>query len=191
MIKLSNLFKKSILVVLVTALALAALPLTNVYASGLNDSTNPPADGTQLSNERLERVWTRLQRVYERQGNILDRADRMAERFQNLIDRMNENGKDTTALQAALDAFEEALKEAHPVYESAKGIINSHQGFDSDGKVTDQEKAIETVKKLRDKMQEVRGIIGENLVKPCAKPSKPSAIRVTLRIPLTKCGFYF
>ena len=64
-------------------------------------------------------------------------------------------------LQAALDAFKEALKEAHPVYESAKGILNSHQGFDADGKVTDREKAIETVKELRDKMQEVRGIIGE------------------------------
>ena len=81
--------------------------------------------------------------------------------FRDLIDRMNENGKDTAALQAALDAFEEALKEAHPVYESAKGIINSHQGFDADGKVTDREKAVETVKELRDKMQEVRGIIGE------------------------------
>ncbi len=161
MIKLSSLFKKTILIALVAALSLAALPVAGVSASGLHDPTNPPADGTQLSNERLERVWARLQRVYERQGQMLDRADRMAERFQNLIDRMNENGKDTAALQAALDAFEEALKNAHPVYESAKGIINSHQGFDADGKVTDHEKAMETVKELRDKIQEVRGIIGE------------------------------
>ncbi len=161
MIKLSSLFKKTILVALVAALSLGALPVTSAYASGLNDPADPPADSVQLSNERLERVWARLQRVYERQGQVLDRADRMVERFQNLIDRMNENGKDTTALQAALDAFEEALKEAHPVYESAKGILNSHQGFDADGKVTDREKAIETVKELRDKMQEVRGIIGE------------------------------
>jgi hypothetical protein len=74
---------------------------------------------------------------------------------------MNENGKDTTALQAALDAFEEALKKVHPVYESARGILNSHQGLDADGKVTDREKAIETIQELRDKMQKVRGIIGE------------------------------
>lgn len=161
MIKLSSLFKKSILVVLVTAMALATLPLTYVYASELNDPTSPPADNLQLSNERLEQVWVRLQRVHELQGRVLNRADRMTDRFQYLIDRMNENGKDTTDLQAALDAFEKALKEAHPVYESTKGIINPHQGFDADGKVTDREKAIETVKKLRDKMQEVRGIIGE------------------------------
>jgi predicted transcriptional regulator len=79
-----------------------------------------------LYNERLERAWVRLQRVYERQKRILDRADAMVERIQSLIDRMNENGKDTAVLQAALDTYAEALKVAHPVYESAKGILNSH-----------------------------------------------------------------
>ena len=161
MIKLLLLFKKTIMVALVAALALAALLVTSVYASGLNDPTNPPADTTQLSDERLERVWARLQRGYERQGRMLERADGMVERFQNLIDRMNENGKDTTTLQAALDAYEEALKEAHPIYESAKGILNSHQGFDANGQVTEREKAIETVKELGNKLKEVRQITGE------------------------------
>lgn len=83
---------------------------------------------SQPSNERLERVWVRLQRVYERQGRVLDRANWITESFfQNLIDRMNESGKDTFALHAALDAFENALKEAHPVYESARGILNLHR----------------------------------------------------------------
>jgi uncharacterized coiled-coil DUF342 family protein len=162
MLKNISMFRKTILVALIAALTLAALPITSVYAVGLSDPTDPPADETQqVSNERLERVWARLQRVYERQGRILDRADAMVEKIQNLIDRMNENGKDTTALQAALDTYEEALKDAHPVYESAKGIINSHQGFDADGKVTDREKALETVKDLRDKLQEIRQIVGE------------------------------
>jgi uncharacterized coiled-coil DUF342 family protein len=127
----------------------------------LNDPTDPPADETQLSGERLERVWVRLQRVYERQGRILDRANEMVDRIQNLIDWMNENGKDTVALQAALDTYEEALKDAHPIYESAKGILNSHQGFDADGKLTDREKAVETVKELRDKLNEIRQIVSE------------------------------
>ena len=161
MLKITSIFRKTVLVALVAVLALAALPLTSVHASGLGDPTDPPAaDTQQVTNERLERAWARLQRVYERQGRILDRADEMVERIQNLIDRMNENGKDTTALQAALDTYAEALKDAHPVYESAKGIINSHQGFDADGKVTDREKAVETLKDLRDKLQEVRQIVG-------------------------------
>jgi len=155
MTKLSLLFKKSILITLVAVLAMAALPLTSVAASGLSDPTDPP------TGERLERAWARLQRVYERQGLVLERADAMVERIQKLIDRMKENGKDVSALQAALDAFEGALKEAHPIYESAKGILNSHQGFDAHGKVADREKAAETVKALGEKLKEVREVVGE------------------------------
>jgi uncharacterized protein len=158
---LSSLFKRTVLVALIAALALAALPLTNAYASGLNDPNDPPADKTQLTGERLERIWARLQKAYERQGKALDHADQFTEKIQNLIDKLNENGKDTTALQAALDAYEEALKDARPIYESAKGIINSHQGFDANGKVTDREQAVETVKELGDKIKEVRQLIGE------------------------------
>jgi chromosome segregation ATPase len=161
MLKITSFFKKVILVALVTALALAVLPVSSAFASGLNDLTDLPPDASRLTGERLEQVWAHLQRVYERQGRLLDRADQMVERFQNLIDRMNENGKDITTLQAALDAFEEGLKDAHPVYESAKGIIHSRQGFDADGKVTDREKALETIKELRDKLKEVHQLIGE------------------------------
>jgi hypothetical protein len=55
-----------------------------------------------------------------------------------------------------LDAFEAATKNAHPIYESAKGIINSHQGFDADGKVTDPEKARETVKAMGEKLKAIK-----------------------------------
>lgn len=161
MLNIVSLFRKTVLLALVVALALTALPVTSVYASGLNDPTTPPADGTAPTNERLEQAWTRLQRVYNRQGRILDRADQLTARIQNLLERMNENGKDTTALQAALDAFEQGLKDAHPIYESVKGIINSHQGFDADGKVIDHEKAIATLKDLNGKLKEVRQLVGE------------------------------
>jgi hypothetical protein len=159
--KFTLLIKKTVLVALVAALAFAALPVTNAYASGLSDPTDPPPDEARHSGERLERVWARLQRAYERQGRKLERADGMVEKFQGLIDRLEENGKDVTALQAALDVFEEALKDAHPIYESAKGILNSHKGFDEDGKVIDHEKALETVKDLGAKLKEVRQILGE------------------------------
>lgn len=161
MIKLSMLFKKSVQLTLVSVLALAALPVANVNAAGLTGPTNPPAEATRVSDQRLERVWTRLQRIHERQGRTLDRADVFVDRIQALIDRMEENGKDVTALQAALDAFEDALKDAHPIYESAKGIINAHQGFDADGKLTDHEKAVDTVRALGQKNKEIRKLVGE------------------------------
>lgn len=160
MIKFSLLFKKTVLIALVAALSFAALPVTSAYASSLNIPTDPPTDKIQISDERIEKIWARLQKAYERQGQRFDRADEITGKIQGLIDKMEENGKDVAALQAALDAFDAALKEVHPIYESAKGIINSHKGFDADGKVTDSEQAVETVKELGAKMKEMREIVG-------------------------------
>jgi phosphoserine phosphatase len=143
-------FKKSMLFALIAALTMASLPFVGASAAGTDDST-PPAQ-TQLTNERLEKIWAHQIRVYERMG----RADELIARAQRLIDRLKANGKDVSALQAALDEFAAAVKEAHPVYESMKDIVNSHQGFDSSGKVTDPVKARETVKSMHEKIREIK-----------------------------------
>ena len=147
------LFKKTILLALVAALAVASLPFVRVSAAGADDPQTPSGP---VTNGKLEQVWARQQRAYEKLGKGFDRADDFTARAQQLIDRARENGKDVSALQAALDAFESAIKEAHPIYEGGKGIINSHQGFDANGKVTDAEKAKETVQAMHDKLQEVK-----------------------------------
>lgn len=144
-----KLFKKTILLALVAALGLASLPLVNVLAAGQKDPATPP---TLVTNDRLELVWARQLRVYNRMGRI----DNLIEKAQKLIDRAKANGKDVSAVQAALDAFETQWKAAKPTYESIKGIINSHQGFDQNGKVTDTEKAKATVMEMRDKFKEIR-----------------------------------
>jgi len=152
------LFKKTILLALVAALAtlgVASLPFVSVFAAGADDP-QPPQPGGQVTNEKLEQVWARLQRAYEKIGKGFDHADEFAARVQKLIDRAKENGKDVSAVQSALDAFEAASKEAHPLYESGKGIVNSHQGFDANGKVTDPEKAKETIQAMREKLQEIK-----------------------------------
>lgn len=153
------LFKKTLLIALVAALMVASLPLASVSAAGLDDP-HPPQPQGQVPNERLERVWARQLRLYEKIGNGFDKSDAFVERVQTLIDKAGANGKDVSAVQAALDAFEKANKDAHPVYESGKGIVNSHQGFDSNGKVTDPEKAKETVKAMGDKLKEIKDAMG-------------------------------
>ncbi len=77
-------------------------------------------------------------------------------KVQKMIDTAAAKGKDISALQAALDAFEAAAKKAKPTYESMNGIVNSHQGFDAYGKVTGAEKAKSTVQERRTKMQAVK-----------------------------------
>lgn len=151
------LFKKTLLIALVAALATASLPLVSASAMQTSASTSQQEEPT---GERLEKIWAHQLKIFEKIGNILDRSDAFVERVQNLIDRADENGKDVSEVQAALDAFEQALKDVHPIYESAKGIINSHQGFDSDGKVTDFEKARETVKSMGEKLREIKDAMG-------------------------------
>jgi hypothetical protein len=151
---MKTLFKKTILIALVAALSVASLPFVSVSAAGAYDPPVPPEG--QLSDERLEQIWARQLERYERIGKGFERDDAFIERVQKLIDRAKENGKDVSDVQAALDAFEAALKDAHPIYESAKGIVNSHQGFDENGKVTDAAKAQETVNAMRAKFQEIK-----------------------------------
>jgi hypothetical protein len=148
---MKTLFKKTVLFALIAALGLAAMPFVSVFAAGENDPTPPPQPVGQISNERLERVWARQLRIYERMGS----TDEFVAKAQKLIDRAKTNGKDVSAVQAALDAFEAAAKGAHPIYESAKGIINSHHGFDGNGKVTDPAQARETVKAMHAKFKEI------------------------------------
>ena len=147
------LFKKTLLIALVAALAVASLSLVGASALGENDPLPPQG---QVTNERMERVWARQLRIYERIGNGFDKSDAFVERVQTLIDKASVNGKDVSAVQSALDAFKVALKDAQPIYEGGKGIVNSHQGFDENGKVTDLEKAKETVQSMRDKLQEIK-----------------------------------
>ena len=146
---MKTIFKKTMLFALVAALAVASLPFVSVAAQGADDPTPPTGE---VSNEKLERVWARQLKAYERIG----KTDEFVAKVQQLLDRATSNGKDVSAIQSALDAFVEATKDAKPIYESANGIINSHQGFDADGKVTDTAKAKETVKAMREKMQEIR-----------------------------------
>lgn len=145
------LFNKIILAALVTVLSVSAIPSTSVFAQ----DENPPQPG-QFTNERLEWIWTRQLQAYERLGRAFEETDARIAKIQELIDKASANGRDVSGVQAALDAFEAALKDAHPTYESIKGIVNSHQGFDSAGKVTDPEKARSTVQEMRAKLQEVK-----------------------------------
>ena len=151
---MNNIFKKMILVALAAALVFAAFPVTSAFAQG----ENPPKG--ELTNEKLEQIWARQLKIHERLGKGFDDIDGQIAKFQARIDKAAENGKDVTALQAALDAFEAAMKNAKPIYESMNGIVNSHQGFDTEGKVTDAEKAKATVQEMRAKLKELKSEMG-------------------------------
>ena len=95
-------------------------------------------------------------------GQKFERTDVIAEKIQPLLDKAKENGKDTAAIEAALDAFLVSTEEARPIYEATQAFIATYEGFDADGKVTDFEKAIGTLKSLRENFKELKEITGES-----------------------------
>jgi uncharacterized protein YukE len=113
-----------------------------------------------MTNAKLEQVWARQLKNYEKMGMGFDNSDAQIAKFQARIDKAAENGKDVAALQAALDAFKASLKSSKPIYESMNSTVNSHQGFDANGKVTDAAKARSTVKEMHTKMQELKSAMG-------------------------------
>ncbi|MEW6084514.1 MAG: hypothetical protein AB1607_07960 [Chloroflexota bacterium] len=148
------LFKKTILLALVAALGVASLSFVSVSAAGAKDPTPPPQG--ELTDERLEKIWAKQLHLYEKMG----KTEEFIGKVQQLIDRAAQNGKDVSAVQAALDAFKDAVDDAKPIYESAQAIIDSHAGFDSNGKVTDSEQAQETVRAMGEKLKEIKDAMG-------------------------------
>ena len=139
-------------------LTMAITGVTSALPAIITQAPGPSSTGTPAapSDDRLQRAWAREQRVYDRLGRFFDNVDARIERGQQLIDKARARGKDVSALQAALDAFQAAVKQARPTYESINRIVSSHQGFDANGAVVDPVKAFQTVLDMRDKLQEIR-----------------------------------
>lgn len=150
---MNTIFRKIMLGLLVATLMLASLPFSSASAAGLNETATPPAPSTSAKfdrNTRLERVFARQNKMLTRVGKLYAQADLGFPKIQSRIDKAKANGLDVTQVQAAFDAFKKALTDARPLYNQAKTIADTHNGFDASGKVTDPTTARETVKSLRE-----------------------------------------
>jgi hypothetical protein len=180
MSKLTSFFKKFVLAALVLAIGLVAVPAAGVSALGLQDQAAPPSDqpdnwavldpayhpescvfprilsGPGRDNLHLEKIWARTQAAYQCQGVRLAKADEFIARIQSLVDKVNQKGWDTSAIQAALDAFAAVIPAAQAAHDPGAAIIAGHNGFDANGKVIDRAAAIETVKALRQMLKDTR-----------------------------------
>ena len=155
---MSNLLKKFVLIAVIAALGLAMLPAVPAYALGQSAGERP-----QLTDERLAEIWAKQVALFEKQGQLLDKADTIIAKVEELIARLQEQGIDTSSLNAALAAFEDAVRAARPVHAQANGIVNSHKGFDNNGQVVDRQQAIESVRALGDNLKEFRATMGTTL----------------------------
>jgi hypothetical protein len=155
MFKTTVLFKKTVLVALVLAIGLAALPSKNILAAGSTDPSAPPATHP-LPSAPLEKIWAREQAVYQREDNRLANASTFLARIQSLIDKAKGKGWDTSTIQAALNAFAAVIPPAQAAHEPGSAIIASHAGFDAAGKVTNRDLAIQTTNFLTKVLKDTR-----------------------------------
>src|SRR5687767_5518558 len=148
---MNSIFRKLVIGTLVTALALAGLPLSSAHAAGPNDPPDPGGRSPKRVNARLERAFAHQARKVRHIGGLYERD---FTKIQNLIDQAGEAGSDVSQLQAALDAYKDALAKNRPLYDQAKSIVDGHAGFDAGGKVTNLDAARTTVESLHAKLEE-------------------------------------
>jgi len=146
---------KVFLVGTILSLGFLSFPVLGAHAAGLNDQTTPPAP-TQQTSTRLQAAWSRVQKTYQTQGAMLTKAASQVSKAQALIDKANEKGWDTSAVQAALTAFQSALQTAQSVHDGGASIISAHAGFDASGNVVDPTQAKATIQALRQVNQNTR-----------------------------------
>lgn len=152
----------SVIVVIIFGLVMLALPTGSVSAQ----APQPPQGTPQLKVGQgrgalpVERAFKLEQHRLKEQAANFKRMEMTIKRTEKLIEKANEKGLDTTALQAALTTFKAKFAEAQTSHDAAAAIIDAHKGFDNNGKVTDLAQARETVKAAHQKLADARQIAG-------------------------------
>jgi hypothetical protein len=151
-------FHKFVIFALTLIVAFTILmPAQVAFAQG----EEPPTEA-----ERGERVKLRLEAAYQRelkaldnQQKRLDNTGNVAAKVEDLIARARENGRDVTALEAALASYREGVAKAQAAHDEAAAILDAHAGFDGNGKVTSIPEAAQTVNLARKHLTEAHRIL--------------------------------
>ena len=147
-----SVFHKLVGGLLIVTLGLACLPLGTAFAA----APTPQAPSPDLVPSRLERVFARQNRIIDRLGKLYAGADQGFTKIQNLLDQARARGLDVSQLQAAFDAFKNALPAARPFYLQAKAAVDAHAGFDAAGNLIDVQAARSTVQSVHASLVQFR-----------------------------------
>jgi hypothetical protein len=142
-------------IVAALVMALAAAPAGIAYA----DAATPPAKLSQARDNRLERWYQREQDWLTQQQDNLNKANTIVTKVQAFIAAQEANGKDVTALQTALAAFQQQIANAQAAHSTAASILSAHAGFDANGHVTDATQAHQTLMNGRQSLRDAHLMI--------------------------------
>lgn len=133
--------------------SLIAIVLCGAMPWNVSAAPKPPQDGAKVA---LQRAFAEQQHALTALGRKLDRADARAAKVASWIAKVKAQGKDTTALDAALSAFKDKIAAARASWAAADATLKAHAGFDDSGKVTDSTAARATVEQARSQLESTR-----------------------------------
>lgn len=142
---------------LLSGVAVLGLALASVAPALAAEGTPEPSG--ERDGRRLTLMYKKLQRWLDLQAKHLERAGAGTAKVQQLIDRAKAEGKDTSALEAALAAFRASLADAQAKHDEAANILRTHAGFDDNGQVTDKELAKRTLESAGQALKEAHQIL--------------------------------
>lgn len=148
-----------LLVVGLVGVMALAFPVQAVQAAAVDEPASPP-DGQIAPALVMERAFARAGKLHERQEKLFEGADKLQNRLETLVEKAGAAGKDVSAIETALGNLETAKVAARTAYDHAGAILEAHNGFDADGKVTDEAAARTTLQNFQDATKEVRETLG-------------------------------
>ncbi|MFZ3059046.1 MAG: hypothetical protein WA102_04825 [Candidatus Methanoperedens sp.] len=104
------------------------------------------------SNVRLETRYYYEIVLDNRIDNFITKADNVSAKIDTEIQKLKSQGKDTTKLEEMAASFNNLMKDAKDSQQKTSDLFASHNGFSSEGMVTDN-KAAETFVKQADNSQ--------------------------------------
>lgn len=143
--------------------ALVTVSFLPAVANAQASSNSTISSGTVAYHERdylfFEHALQRLQLALKGQQDRLALANLSINQTHEWISRLQSEGKDVSALQAAVSVFETQVRAAEAAHNNAQRIADAKIGFDANGKVVDEAQAKQTLQDIRDGMRECRDTV--------------------------------
>jgi len=153
-----------IMILLATAVTVSLL-FSFPAQQALADTPAPTPQAGGKTHEGLTNAFQREQTLLGKQQANLTKVAGVVTKIQDLISKAQAKGVDVTTLQAAVSAFQSQLATAQASDATAASILSSHNGFDSNGNVTDPTAARQTVldarTALKDCQTTLKGALGD------------------------------
>ncbi|HEY9076871.1 MAG TPA: hypothetical protein VIO61_10075 [Anaerolineaceae bacterium] len=148
-----------VLIAMVAGLAFSALPNQAVYAASPDQGPQPPVEDNKPDKEKLEKAYKVAGEALAGFEKRIDAAEKIVSRLEDAISKVKQSGKNPEKFETALKKYKETLNQAKDDFQKAQEAYKTHAGFDANGKVTDTDKAIDTLKTIRQNLEHARRLL--------------------------------